>query len=169
MGKTKDTKRENFDVSPEQQAAIENLQQLVDAPSKKDAMLLAINLALHVASEVKKGNHLFIGDASMSKLKRIVMLGIEQPDRLKWTFLVERSHPWKKQLFVKGRKLPASSVWSGMIANNMTLEEAADNWELPVEAISEILAYCEENRPLLEMEANEELRRLEEKGIGIGA
>ncbi len=167
MGKTKDTKRENFDVSPQQQAEIETLRELIDAPSKKDAMLMAIHLALHLASETKKGNHLFVGDPARHNLRRLVMLGIEKPNLQKWTYLVEQAHPWKKQLYVKGRKLPAVAVWTGMIANSLSIDEAADNWDLPAEAVYEILDYCESNKVLLEMEAEEELRRLEEKGIGL--
>lgn len=85
------------------------------------------------------------------------------------SFKLEQAHPWKKQLFVKGRKLPAAAVWTGMIANKLNIDEAADNWNLPVDAVREILEYCETNKALLEMEAAEELRRLEEKGIGVAA
>lgn len=95
------------------------------------------------------------------------MVGIEAPNLQKWMYLVDQAHPWKRQLFVKGRKLPAAVVWSGMLVNKLSREQAADNWDLPVEAIDEILAYCEENKALLEMEAAEELRRLEQKGISI--
>lgn len=169
MGKTKDLKRENFDVSPEQQAEIETLQALIEAPSKKDAMLLAVHLALHLASEARKGNQLFVGDPARQDLRRLVMLGIEKPNLPKWLYLVEQAHPWKKQLFVKGRKLPAAAVWSATVANKLSFEEAADNWDLPVEAVREIFEYCEGHKAFLEMEANEELRRLEEKGIGVVA
>ena len=167
MPKPKEVKRENFDVSPEQQAEIETLQTLLDAPSKKDAMLIAIRLALHLASEAKKGNQIFLKDSAKGDLTRFIMLGIEKPSVSKWLYLVEQSHPWKKQLFIKGRKLPASAVWTTMSANELSIEEAAVAWDLPSEAIVEITAYCESNRHLLEMEAAEELRLLEEKGIGI--
>ena len=33
------------------------------------------------------------------------MLGLETPNYWRWKYLVEFPHPWKKQLFVKGRKL----------------------------------------------------------------
>lgn len=167
MGKIKDKKRENFDVSPGQQAEIETLQALVEAPSKKDAMLLAVHLALHLASEARKGNQVFIGNPARHDLKRLVMLGIEKPNTSKWLYLVEQAHPWKKQLFVKGRKLSAAAVWTAMTANKLSVNKAADNWDLPVDAVEEILQYCEDNKALLAMEAAEELRRLEEKGIGV--
>lgn len=95
------------------------------------------------------------------------MVGIEAPNLQKWMYLIDQAHPWKRQLFVKGRKLPAAAIWSGMLVNKLSREQAADNWDLPVEAIDEIFAYCEENKALLEMEAAEELRRLEQKGINI--
>lgn len=167
--KVKESKRENFEVSPAQQAEIETLQELISAPSKKDAVLMAVHLALHLASEAKKGNQIFVGQPDQRALTRIVMLGIENPTVSKWTYLVEQSHPWKKQLYVKGSKLPAAAVWTSYKVNNLTMEEAMDNWNLPAEAISEILEYCEINQRLLEMEASEELRRLEDKGLEVGA
>ncbi len=167
MTKPKESKRENFEVSPEQQAEIETLQELIAAPSKKDAVLMAVHVALHLAVETKKGNQIFVGLPGQKDLKRIVMLGIEKPSVAKWMYLVEQAHPWKKQLYVKGSKLPAAAVWSSYKVNKLTVEEAMDNWDLPAEAIREIIEYCESNQKLLKMEAAEELRRLEEKGIRV--
>jgi len=110
-----------------------------------------------------------VGDPAKDDLTRVIMHGIEQPTMPKWLYLVAPAHPWKKQLFVKGRKLPAAAVSTGMLANNLSVQEAAENWELPVDAVQEILEYCQTNKVLLEMEAQEELRILEEKGIGIVA
>ena len=72
---------------------------------------------------------------------------------LLWTYLVERPYSWKKQLFVKGRWLTAAQVWFDMQANGMTELEAAQNWDLPVEAVAEVVEYCERNTGLLQMEA----------------
>ncbi len=167
MTKARNTRRENFDVTPDQQFAIEALQELVEAPSKKDALLLAVHLTLQLAAEARKGNHLYVGDASKADLMRIVIPGMERPTIPKWTYLVEHAHPWKRQLFVKGRKMTAATVWTTMIANKDTIEETAEDWSLPLEAVREIVRYCEDNRQLLEMEADEELRLLEEKGVRV--
>lgn len=167
VGKAKHTKRENFEVTPEQQSAIETLQNLIEAPSKKDALLFAVQVTLQLAKEARKGNQLFIGDPTRpDERMRIVLVGLEKAIPT-WTYLVEHAHPWKKQLFVKGRKLAASAVWTTMIANQLSEEEAAHNWDLPVDAVQEIIRYCESNRVLLEMEAEEELRRLEEQGVRV--
>jgi hypothetical protein len=163
----KESKRENFDVSPEQEADINCLQELIKAPSRKDAILTAVRLTLLLAAESKQGNQFYLASPGGRDLRRLLMVGIETPNLQKWIYLVDQAHPWKRQLFVKGRKLPAAAVWSGMLVNKLSRELAAENWDLPVEAIDEIIAYCENNKALLEMEAAEEMRRLEQKGIDI--
>ncbi len=167
MGRTKDSRRENFDVTPKQQADIEALQNLLDAPSKKDAVLYAVQVALHLASETRQGNQIFIRDQETHDMKRFVLLGLEKPRSNKWMYLCEHAHPWKRELYVKGRKLPASAVWTTSIANNMTVQETAVDWELPVKAVEEIYEYCESHKVLLEMEAAEDMRLLKERGIKV--
>lgn len=97
------------------------------------------------------------------------MTGIEKSYLEPWLYLVPCEHPWKRQLFVKGCKLPAAAVWNAINANSLCLEQAMDNWDLSAEAINEIIEYCESNQDLLRIEAQEELRRLREKGIEVGS
>ena len=84
-----------------------------------------------------------------------------------WQYLESRPHPWRKQLYIKGRKLKAFTVWSDMIVNELTPEEVAENKELPLAAVYEAIEYCQSNQGLLKREAQEERRRLEEKGISL--
>jgi uncharacterized protein (DUF433 family) len=84
-----------------------------------------------------------------------------------WRYLAKRNHPWRKQLYVKGQKLLTSTIWQDMITNGMSVEEAADNWNLPLEAIDEIVRYCESHQDLLRLEADEEHYRLVEKGVSF--
>lgn len=163
---SKTSKRENFDVNPQQEAEIDCLQDLIKAPSRKDAILIAVRLALHLAAESRQGNQLFLGRPG-EKPTRVVILGIENPNSTRWMYLVDQAHSWKKQLFVKGRKLPAAAVWTGMTVNKLTPEQAADNWDLPLDAIKEIVEYCESNQALLKMEADEEKKRLNQEGVKV--
>jgi hypothetical protein len=79
--------------------------------------------------------------------------------RSQWRWLIERPHPWRRQLWVKGRKLLASAVWLDALTNGMGPREAAANWDLPQDACDEIFAYCDANETLIDAEANEERRR----------
>src|SRR5208282_5291847 len=75
-----------------------------------------------------------------------------------WVFLVHRQHPWRKQLYVKGRNMTARQLVGSMKANQLDEQAAAADNRVPVEAIREALAYVESNRELLETEA--EIERL---------
>ena len=48
-----------------------------------------------------------------------------------------------------------------MIVNEMTPQETAEDWELPLAAIEEVIEYCLTHEELLKQEAEEGLRRLE--------
>jgi uncharacterized protein (DUF433 family) len=85
--------------------------------------------------------------------------------KTQWQYLEPRPSSWRKQLYLKGRKLRANTVWSDMLVNGDSVEETADNWDLPVEAIKEVIRYCETHRELLCAEANSERCYLEERGV----
>jgi len=87
------------------------------------------------------------------------------PQNEDWQYLVSRPHAWRKQLYVKGRKLLASTVWQDMMANQMSPDEVAQNWDLPLPVIYEVIQYCESHFELLRLEADEERHRLEMKGV----
>ncbi|NBD31538.1 MAG: hypothetical protein GVY17_00820 [Cyanobacteria bacterium] len=90
-----------------------------------------------------------------------------QKPKTQWQYLEKRPHPWRQQLYIKGRKLRAFTLWMNMIVNEMTPQQAAENWELPLAAIQEAIEYCETHQDLLEQEAQRERRHLEEKGIPL--
>lgn len=54
-----------------------------------------------------------------------------------------------------------------MIINKETKEEAAENRDLPLAAIFEVIEYCQTHQDLLKEEALEERRRLEAKGVSL--
>ena len=84
-----------------------------------------------------------------------------------WQYLEKRPHPWRQQLYIKGRRMKASTVWIDMLANKLTPEEVAETKELPLAAVKEALEYCESHQELLQKEAQIERQRLEAKGISL--
>lgn len=85
-----------------------------------------------------------------------------------WQYLVRRQHPWRQQLYVKGRNLTARQLVGAMKANQLDEESAAADYRLPVEAVREALAYIEKNGELLETEAEIELLMLKRGGNSRG-
>jgi uncharacterized protein (DUF433 family) len=85
-----------------------------------------------------------------------------------WQYLVRRPHPWRQQLYIKGRNLTARQLVGAMKANQLSEETAATDYRLAVEAVRESLAYVENNRELLETEAEIERLMLKRGGIARG-
>lgn len=165
---TATTKRANFDLSPEQEELLAQLRARLAASSTKEAVLRAAQLTTLLLDEVHDGNRLFIGKSPTSSV-RLVIPELEARAHGQWRWLVERPHPWRRQLWVKGRKLLASAVWLDALTNGMGPREAAENWDLPLEACEEIFAYCETNTALLKAEANEERQRLKRGSVDVEA
>ena len=165
---TATTKRANFDLSPEQEELLANLRAQLAASSTKEAVLKAVQLTAVLLEEVRQGNRLFVGKTPTTAV-RLAIPELEARAVGQWRWLVERPHPWRRQLWVKGRKLLASAVWLDAQTNDMGAREAAQNWDLPLEACEEIFAYCEANKALIESEASEERQRLQRADVDVEA
>ena len=75
----------------------------------------------------------------------------------------------KQELYLKGRKLPAFSVWRSVAVEKCTPEQAAENWNLTIEAVKEAVAYCEQNQALLKQLAEDELQFAKVNGVSFGS
>jgi uncharacterized protein (DUF433 family) len=114
----------------------------------------------------EKASQLSVSDR-LSLLSAIVQSLQSTPEIENWQYLVARPHAWRKQLYIKGHKLLASTIWRDMTANGMSPEQAAENWDLLLSAIYEAIHYCQNHQELLKLEADEERYRLEIKGVQI--
>ncbi|AFY34347.1 hypothetical protein [Calothrix sp. PCC 7507] len=114
----------------------------------------------------EKAYQLSVGDR-LALISAVIQSLQNTPPIENWQYLVLRPHPWRRQLYIKGRKLLASTVWQDMTSNQMSPEQAAENWDLPLSAIYEALHYCESHQGLLKLEADEERHRLEAKGVPL--
>ena len=114
----------------------------------------------------EKASQLSVSDR-LALLGAIVQSLQSTPEIENWQYLVSRPHAWRKQLYIKGRKLLASTIWRDMTANQMSPEQAAKNWDLPLSAIYEAIHYCQNHQEILKLEADEERYRLEVKGVQV--
>jgi uncharacterized protein (DUF433 family) len=114
----------------------------------------------------EKASQLSVSDR-LALLGAIVQSLQSTPEIETWQYLVSRPHAWRKQLYIKGRKLLASTIWRDMTANQMSPKQAAQNWDLPLSAIYEAINYCENHQELLKIEADEERYRLEAKKVQL--
>jgi len=159
------TKRINFDVTPEQEEEISGLRDALGAATTKDTILRAVRVVGVLSREASKGGRLYVRTAD-GETSRLLLPELESPEP-EWKWLTARAHPWRAQLWVKGRRLMASVVWRSLCANGMTEAEAAEDWGLPVEAVREAVVWSEANQELIAAEAVEERHWLRSRGTGV--
>ena len=92
---------------------------------------------------------------------RLACMSIETA--VTYKYLEPRPHPWRKILWIKGRKMHVWHLVATMLRERETPEEIAKNFGLPVEAVREALDYYQRNKVLVDAETDEEGRRLRAK------
>ena len=75
------------------------------------------------------------------------------------------SEAWRKQLYLKERNLTVWHVVGRMQANGYSPTEAAEQFDIPLEAVLEALDYYQRHKVLVDAETVEEGRRLREAGL----
>lgn len=160
------TKRQNFDVTPEQEAEIAWLREALGVSTAKDAVLRAVRISSILAREARAGRVLMVRSPE-GRAERLVIPELERPTEGGWRYLVQRDHPWQRQMSIKGKRLLAATVWRDLVANHQTAAKAAEEWGIPVEAVEEAVRWSEANRDLLAMETREEARRLSSAEVAV--
>lgn len=126
-----------------------------------DAVLAAL-ASFHWMLEQKRQGKRVIAvepDALPSRYSEAVLPGVDEAlGNERWMWLIEQPHPWRRQLWIKGRHMTAGQLVGHVNGNQWTPEEAARQFDLPVEAVLEARQYVEANRELIEAETVEEER-----------
>src|SRR5262249_30322484 len=73
------------------------------------------------------------------------------PAATTWIYLARKPGSSYRQLFVKGTRIAARTLYSMHVPGEdwagMTAEEIAADYRLPVEAVREAIAYCQSDPP----------------------
>src|SRR5438874_6508945 len=84
-----------------------------------------------------------------------------------WQHLAPNSKSCYRQLFIKGTRIRARIVY-GMFRSAdepMTPDEIAAEFNLPLEAVKEAIAYCQSNPPEIAQDFEREQRLIEASGM----
>jgi uncharacterized protein (DUF433 family) len=88
------------------------------------------------------------------------------PSAKRWKYLAPDPKSSYRQLFVKGRRIRAMTLYDATRYHDqpMTPEEVAADYDLPLEAVQEAIAYCESNPPEIEEDFQREEARVRAAG-----
>jgi uncharacterized protein (DUF433 family) len=86
---------------------------------------------------------------------------------LVWQHLGPNPNSSYKQLFVKGTRIRARSLFGMFVSADepMTSEEIAADFNLPLEAVKEAIAYCQNNPPEIAQDFERERLLMEASGM----
>ena len=84
-----------------------------------------------------------------------------------YEYLVERPETDRKQLYLRGRTMTVGQLVYTMRANQLSVEEAAQDMDLPLSQVKEAMAYYETHQDLVESEAEKEKQYLLSKGVKL--
>lgn len=84
-----------------------------------------------------------------------------------WKYLDRKPGSNYRQLFIKGRRISARTLYGSYMSDEepMTIEQIAANWQVPIEAVREAIAYCESKPPEIEEDFRVEQALMEAHGI----
>jgi uncharacterized protein (DUF433 family) len=83
-----------------------------------------------------------------------------------WQYLAPNPKSAYKQLFIKGTRIRAEVIYGAAVdgGEQRTPEEVAEDYNLPVEAVREAIAYCAANPPEVEEDHAAERALMEATG-----
>ena len=80
----------------------------------------------------------------------------------KYLYLEKRSNRHSQELLIQSPGVRASTVWHDRYVSRSHPEQIAEDRDLPVKAVYEALAYCQENWELICGEKDREKERLKQ-------
>lgn len=121
-----------------------------------DAVTTALDTFQWVVAARLRGKRVIATDpdALPPTFEEPVIAGLEALGH-EWRWLVRRDHPWRRQLWIKGRKLTAGDLARTAAVEGWSPSETARQYDLPVEAVLEAMRYAEVDRDLIEAEEAE--------------
>lgn len=94
-------------------------------------------------------------DRVPDQFEEVILPGLEEQLTVDATWLVNRPHEWRRQPWVKGRRITAGDLARAVEIEGWSTQEAAAQYDVPVEAILEAQRFLAQNRDLVLAEERE--------------
>lgn len=147
----------SVDLPPETAAATRSISERFFRGVATDALRAALSLLAWVIDARRAGKRVIAVDADdlPDRFEEPVLAGLQEQLTPTASWLVERPHPWRRQPWIKGRRIAAGDLARTAEIEGWSPEEAALQYDLPLAAIFEAQRYLSENRELVLAEERE--------------
>ncbi len=159
--------RIQMDLSDEQGRLMDGLMHRLNLRSRAELWRESYATFVWVIGEILSGRRVVSLDietlSRVDRYRELNMTAVHLIDLDDYRYLVARPHPWRRQLYLKGRNMTVGQVVATMQANALSPEEAAEDMDLPMAQVREALAYYDLHRDLVDLELREEANRVRER------
>jgi uncharacterized protein (DUF433 family) len=163
--------RVQLDLTPVEVSLLELLQHRLAVRSRADLLQQAFGAFLWIVDEMLSGRRIVSVDAQtleqIPRFKELSLPAVAPATFNHYEHLVQRPEKGRQQPYLKGRNMTVGQLIYTMRANNLSVEEAAADMDLPVMQVREAAAYYQVHRELVDGEAAEEGRQLRAMGVEL--
>ena len=156
-GMTETRRRTSVDLSPQTEVALASMSAAHFRNARGDAIRAAISVLAWLIAEREAGRAVVAVDPEdmPDRAKVPVVPGLEETFTSQWRWLVSRPQGWRRQLWIKGRRIAAGDLARTMEIEGWDPQRAAAEFDLPLDAVIESQAYLQQARELVEAEEGE--------------
>ncbi|MBM4467854.1 MAG: hypothetical protein FJ014_20280 [Chloroflexi bacterium] len=169
--KQQDKVRVQVDLTAAEATLLELLQRRLSVRSRADLLQQAYGAFLWIVDEMLSGRRIVSVEAGMlDQLERFKELSVPAVEPLvfgHYQYLVTRPEKGRRQPYLKGRNMTVGQLVYKMRANQLSVEQAAEDMDLPVKQVMEAVAYYQVHRDLIESEMEEEKQYLLSQGVEL--
>lgn len=155
---TKARARLQIELAAHHQRLLHDLGEQMGSPGDAETTRRFLDVLENIVDRIRHGYKLAVVPIDDEHPDAVPEITRALRPELSYTYLVARPHAWRKQLYFKGHRLTAGQFLARMRAEAWTPEEAAAEFELPVQAAYEALDYGERYASLLAAEHAEDAR-----------
>ena len=169
--KQRDKVRVQVDLTTAEATLLELLQSRLSVRSRADLLQQAYGTFLWIVDEMLSGRRIISVEAGMlgqlERFKELIVPAVEPLVFGHYQYLVTRPEKGRKQPYLKGRNMTVGQLVYKMRANQLSVEQAAEDMDLPVRQVMEAVAYYQIHRDLVESEIEEEKQYLLSQGVEL--
>jgi len=169
--KQRDKVRVQVDLTTAEATLLELLQSRLSVRSRADLLQQAYGTFLWIVDEMLSGRRIVSVEAGMlgqlERFKELIVPAVEPLVFGHYQYLVTRPEKERNQLYLKGRNMTVGQLVYKMRANQLSVEQAAEDMDLPVRQVMEAIAYYQIHRDLIESEMEEEKQYLLSEGVEL--
>jgi len=163
--------RVQVDLTSEEAALLELLRGRLAVRSRADLLQQAYGAFFWLVDEMLSGRRVVsIEPEVLTHVPRFKELSIPSVEPLRfehYQYLAARPDKNRYQPYLKGRNMTVGQLVYKMRANQLSVEDAAEDMALPIEQVREAVAYYEIHHELIESEMSEEKQRLQDDGVPL--